>query len=238
VLVVGAGPAGLAAALAEGRAGARVIVADEPGEFGGSLLSLRESIDGRAAPEWVASATAEPAAVKAAQGPLPVAPAFTLTDTQGKDRSLAEFAGKYVVLEWINPECPFVKKFYNVGKMQQWQEKYTDKGIVWLIVTSAAPGKQGFRSPDEWNSYIEEQGIKATALLQDNDGQVGRAYGATNTPHMYVINPDGKLIYQGAIDDNPSADSADIDTAHNYVTPILDAALNSKTRAYGCSVKY
>lgn len=169
---------------------------------------------------------------------LAAAPDFTLTDTQGNEHSLADFAGKYVVLEWTNPDCPFVKKFYSVGKMQELQKQYTDEGVVWLSIASSAPGKQGHYSADEWNSKIAEHGINATAVLLDADGTVGKAYHATNTPHMFIINPDGKLIYQGAIDDNNSPDPAVIADSHNYVDQVLAAAMTSKTQAYGCGVKY
>ncbi len=186
---------------------------------------------------WQPGAVAESAYGTKAAG-LEPAPAFTLTDTNGQTHSLSDFHGKHVVLEWINPECPFVKKFYNAGKMQELQAKYTDEGVVWLLIDSSAPGKQGDLSADEWNSKMEEQGIKATALLLDDDGTVGRAYGAKTTPHMYVINPDGKLIYQGAIDDQPTPDSASLEIAHNYVAQVLDANLLEQTKPYGCSVKY
>jgi len=190
-----------------------------------------------AAAAWLAQPSRAVEAQIASAG-LPVAPDFTLTDSTGKTHHLADYRGKYVVLEWINHGCPFVKKFYNVGKMQALQKESIDKGVVWLTICSSAEGKQGYYTADEWNSIIEEKGMKSTAVLLDTDGVVGKAYHATNTPHMYIINPDGKLVYQGAIDDNPSADSADIESAHNYVEHVLGAALTSKTQAYGCGVKY
>ena len=174
---------------------------------------------------------------KAAEG-LPEAPAFTLIDTNGKEHSLADFKGKYVVLEWINDGCPFVKKFYEAGKMQEWQKHYTGKDVVWLLVASSKKGAQGHHSPAEWNDLISKWGINATALLIDESGTVGRAYDAKTTPHMYVINPDGKLIYNGAIDSMRSAKAEDIDKAENYVAKILDAALLSRTTPYGCGIKY
>ena len=169
---------------------------------------------------------------------LPDAPAFTLADPNGIEHSLADFRGKYVVLEWLNHGCPFVKKFYDGGNMQKWQKHYTDQDVVWLSICSSAPGKQGYHPPERWNSVIAEKNMKSTAVLIDESGEVGRAYQATNTPHMYVINPDGKLIYQGAIDSIRSANSSDIEEATNYVTTLLDAVLRDKTKAYGCSIKY
>jgi peroxiredoxin len=169
---------------------------------------------------------------------LPEAPAFTLTDTHGNEHELADFRGKYVVLEWINDGCPFVQKFYNAGKMQQWQEHYTGKGVVWLAIASSKPGAQGHHSPDGWNKIIDNWNINATALLLDPSGTVGRAYDAKTTPHMFVINPDGKLIYNGAIDSIRSTKADDIAKADNYVTQLLDAVLVKTTTPYGCSVKY
>lgn len=169
---------------------------------------------------------------------LPVAPAFTLTDTNGTQHSLADFKGKYVVLEWINDGCPFVKKFYVPGKMQELQETYTDQGVVWLAIASSKPGAQGHHDAAGWNQVIDDWSINATAILLDEDGTVGRAYNAKVTPHMFIINPDGKLIYNGGIDDTDTADSSDIASAENYVAKVLDAALLQNTKAYGCSVKY
>ncbi|MEM1026820.1 MAG: redoxin domain-containing protein [Planctomycetota bacterium] len=169
---------------------------------------------------------------------LPTAPAFTLTDTNGVTHSLADFKGKYVVLEWINDGCPFVVKFYEPGKMQELQQTYTDQGVVWLAIASSKPGAQGHHDAAGWNQIIADWGINATAILLDEDGTVGRAYDAKTTPHMYVINPDGKLIYNGAIDSVRSTDSSDIVSADNYVAQVLDAALLQNTQPYGCSVKY
>ncbi len=172
------------------------------------------------------------------------APDFTLTAADGDTHSLSDFEGKYVVLEWINHGCPFVKKHYNSDNMQSLQKKYTDKGVVWLSICSSAEGKQGYHTPEEWQDVNEEKESAATALLLDEDGDVGRAYGAKTTPHMYVIDPEGTLIYQGAIDSIPSADPDDADKADNYVAMALDAAMNDQpvepdtTRPYGCSVKY
>ena len=172
------------------------------------------------------------------------APGFTLTDTKGAAHALADFAGKPVVLEWTNPDCPFVKKHYGAKNMQALQAKYVAQGAVWLSVCSSAPGKQGHYPADEWNRILAEQGSAATALLLDPDGQVGRAYGAKTTPHLFVIDAAGTLVYDGAIDDNPSTDSADIPGARVYVAEALDAVLAgapvpvAQTKPYGCSVKY
>lgn len=172
------------------------------------------------------------------------APAFTLQDTSGTSHSLSDFDGKIVVLEWTNYLCPFVKKHYRTGNMQALQKEYTGKGVVWLSVNSSAPGKQGHFSPAEWQRHIEEQDAAPTAVLLDPDGKVGRAYGAKTTPHMFVINTEGKLLYKGAIDDKATFKPADVETASNYVKEVLDSLLAgedvdpTENRPYGCSVKY
>ncbi len=172
------------------------------------------------------------------------APAFELADVNGKVHSLAQYAGKVVVLEWTNYDCPFVKKFYSVGAMQALQEKYTAQGVVWLSICSSAAGKQGHFTKAEWLGRIAKSGVKATAVLLDESGVTGQAYGAKNTPHMFVIDKSGTLAYQGAIDDKHSADSGDIEGARNYVKETLEALLGDKpvevaeTKPYGCSVKY
>jgi peroxiredoxin len=172
------------------------------------------------------------------------APDFTLEDTHGNPATLSSYRGKFVVLEWINYDCPFVGKHYGSGHMQKLQKTYGDKGVVWLGVNSSAPGKQGHYTPDKWNALTLEKGGAAKAILLDADGKVGRAYGAKTTPHMFVIDPAGVLLYNGAIDDKPSTDKADIATARNYVQEALDAAMAGKpvptaaTQPYGCSVKY
>ena len=172
------------------------------------------------------------------------APGFTLTDTKGAAHALADFAGKPVVLEWTNPDCPFVKKHYGAKNMQALQAKYVAQGVVWLSVCSSAPGKQGHSPADEWNRILAEQGSAATALLLDPDGQVGRAYGAKTTPHLFVIDAAGTLVYDGAIDDKPSTDAADIPGARSHISEALDAVLAgapvpvAQTKPYGCSVKY
>lgn len=172
------------------------------------------------------------------------APDFTLTDTQGQSHSLSDYGGKYVVLEWVNHECPFVIKHYDSGNMQDLQNEYTGKDVIWLSINSSAPGKQGHYSPEQAGQLTQEKQAQPTAYLLDSDGTVGQLYGAKTTPHMFVIAPDGTLIYQGAIDDMPSTDVSDIARARNYVQLALNAAMAGKpvevpaTKSYGCSVKY
>lgn len=166
------------------------------------------------------------------------APAFSATDAAGKPLSLADFKGKYVVLEWTNPDCPFVKKHYDSGNMPATQKAATAKGVAWVsIQTGAAEGK-GLQA---WQT---SKSAAPTATLLDPDGKIGRAYRASTTPHMFVIDPQGTVIYAGAIDSKPSANPADINGATNYVTQALNEATAGKpvskptTQSYGCSVKY
>ena len=172
------------------------------------------------------------------------APAFELTDANGQRRSLAEFRGAFVVLEWVNPECPFVRKHYGSGNMQRLQRTYTNRQVAWLSINSSAPGKQGHLTPETAQVFLEEQGASPSALLLDPDGTVGKQYGAKTTPHLFVLNPDGVLIYHGAMDDRPSTDPQDVPEAHNYVEAAVDEALAGQpvstptTQPYGCSVKY
>ena len=172
------------------------------------------------------------------------APDFTLTDSNGKSHKLSDFKGKFVVLEWLNHGCPFVKKHYGSGNMQKLQKEFTGKDVVWLSIVSSAPGKQGHMSPEETNKAKTESESAATAVLLDEEGTVGRLYEAKTTPHMFVVNPDGVLIYMGAIDSVKSPDPADIAGAKNYVKQALDEAMAGKavsepvTTAYGCGVKY
>jgi len=172
------------------------------------------------------------------------APAFTLTDTKGKQHNLTDYKGKYVVLEWVNFGCPYVKKHYESGNMQATQKKAVDRGVVWLSVNSSAKWKQGNMSPAAWNEEIADRKLASTAVLLDESGAVGRAYGAKTTPHMYIINPDGVLIYKGAIDDKPTSNKDSIPGARNYVLAALDESMAGKpvstasTTPYGCSVKY
>lgn len=172
------------------------------------------------------------------------APNFRLLDSNGNSHDLADFRGEPVVLEWINHGCPFVKKHYASGNMQSLQERYTDQGVTWLAICSSAPGKQGYHSPDGWNDAIAEHGNNATAVLIDETGLVGKAYDARTTPHMYVIDADGTLVYSGAIDSDSSPNAAAIEGATNYVAETLDLLLAgnevepASSKPYGCSVKY
>ena len=172
------------------------------------------------------------------------APNFTLQGGDGKSHSLADYKGKFVVLEWTNPNCPFVHKFYDSGAMQKLQKKETAKGVVWLRINSSAIGKTDYQTASDLASYEKKNHVASTASLLDPDGQVGHTYGARTTPHMFVINPKGVLIYAGGIDNKPSPNPADIATAKNYVTAALDEAMAGKpvttptARPYGCSVKY
>jgi peroxiredoxin len=191
-----------------------------------------------------ASAAAAPAAVAAAATIGSAAPEFALTGIDGKAYKLSDFKGKYVVLEWNNLDCPFVKKHYASGNMQALQKKYTDKGVAWLTICSSAAGKQGYYEAADLQEKTKESKLSSTAYLRDADGTVGRIYGAKTTPHMFVINPEGVLVYAGAIDDKPSPDPNDIPKASNYVAACLDesmagkAVATSATAAYGCGVKY
>ena len=172
------------------------------------------------------------------------APDFSLPDATGKTHSLADFKGKFVVLEWFNEGCPFVKKHYGSGNMQKLQQEYSGKDVVWLTINSSAPGEQGHLTPETAPKTISELKMTSTKLLLDPDGKVGRLYGAKNTPHMFVINKEGKLIYQGAIDSKPTASASDIASSSNYVKVALDESMAGKpvstanTKPYGCSVKY
>jgi peroxiredoxin len=172
------------------------------------------------------------------------APEFTLTDSNGKAHKLSDFKGKFVVLEWLNHGCPFVIKHYESGNMQKLQKKYTGKDVVWLSIASSAPGKQGHMSPEETNKTRADKGSAATAVLRDEDGTVGKLYDAKVTPELYVVDPEGTLIYMGAIDDVKSTDTADVAGAKNYVKQALDEAMAGKpvsepsTSAYGCGIKY
>lgn len=172
------------------------------------------------------------------------APNFTLTDSNGNSHQLSDFAGKTVVLEWTNADCPFVKKHYGGENMQAQQGKWTGQEVVWLTVNSSAPGKQGHVDGAGANAIISEKGGQQTAYLLDAPGDVGRAYGAKTTPHMYVIDGTGVLRYNGAIDSIPSPDPADIAKATQYVDVALaqlaagEAVATSVTQPYGCSVKY
>jgi peroxiredoxin len=172
------------------------------------------------------------------------APAFQAVDAQGRTRSLEEFAGKTVVLEWSNNDCPFVKKHYDSGNMQALQREAAAQNVVWLTVISSAPGKQGHVSGARAQELTTARNAAPAAVLLDASGAVGQLYGARTTPHMYVINAERQLVYQGAIDDKPSADKATVQGARNYVREALTAVRAGRmpevtaTQPYGCSVKY
>ena len=173
-----------------------------------------------------------------------MAPDFIGVASNGKSYRLSDFRGKTVVLEWTNHECPFVSKHYGTGNMQALQKEATGDGVVWLSVISSAPGRQGHVQPDEANKLTASRDAAPSAVILDGEGYIGRTYGATATPHMYVIDAKGVLVYMGAIDDKPSANHADVKIAKNYVRMALNALATGKTlttrvtRAYGCSVKY
>lgn len=172
------------------------------------------------------------------------APEFSLKDVNGKNHTLSEYKGKFVVLEWFNPECPFVRKHYDTKNMQNLQKEFVGKGVIWLTINSSAKGKQGHLEPDTGKKVIAEKGLASTALLLDGDGKVGKMFDAKTTPHMFAIDPKGVIIYQGAIDNKPSINPADVQSADNYIRKSLREALEGKsistasTSAYGCSIKY
>jgi peroxiredoxin len=172
------------------------------------------------------------------------APAFSVKDSNGKTHALSDYRGKYVVLEWVNFGCPFVKKHYNSENMQKLQKEWAAKEVVWLTVCSSGVGQQGHMAADQINAALVSKGAKPKAYLADESGEMGRAYGAKTTPHMFVIDPKGKVIYQGAIDSIRSANPADIDKATPYVSQALAASMkgetvpNATTQPYGCGVKY
>ena len=206
--------------------------------------SLWKSFTGAAALATLAVLVGAPVASADAPKVGQPAPAFSAVDVDGKTRSLAEFKGKYVVLEWHNQGCPFVKKHYDSGNMQKLQKELTAKGAVWLSIISSAPGKQGYVTAAEEKAYLTEQKATPTTVLFDPEGTVGKAYGAKTTPHMFVVDPKGVLIYAGGIDDKPSTDPADVASARNHVDQALTEAIAGKTvtvatsTPYGCSVKY
>lgn len=180
----------------------------------------------------------------AAIEPGEAAPEFTLTDSKGNSHNLSDFRGKFVVLEWLNHDCPFVKKHYSSNNLQKLQKEYTAQGVVWLSIISSAPGKQGHRTGPQADADTKDKNAHPTAVLLDPSGSVGQKYGAKTTPEFFVLDKEGKVIYAGAIDSVRSTDSADIAKAENYVRQALDAALagrpvpNAQTKSYGCSIKY
>jgi thioredoxin-related protein len=172
------------------------------------------------------------------------APPFTATDSYGHQHSLTQYKGKFVVLEWHNQGCPYTKKHYDSGNMQELQKYWTSKGVIWLTVISSAPGEQGYVTAAQENDYVKKMNAAPTAVLLDPKGELGHLYAAKTTPQMFVINPQGQLIYDGAIDDRPTPDQFDIAGATNYVKAALEQAMAGKpvavatSRPYGCSVKY
>ena len=190
---------------------------------------------------WAASLTSPAHAATAAVGQA--APDFSAADTAGKTHKLSDFKGKLVVLEWTNPGCPFVAKHYS-GNMQSLQKEFTGKGVVWLSINSTDQGSGDYLAPAKLGSWMKEKSGTPTATLMDDSGKIGQLYGAKTTPHMYIVSPQGLLIYAGGIDSVPSARVDDIKTATNFVRQSLHEALGGKpislasTRPYGCSVKY
>jgi len=172
------------------------------------------------------------------------APDFKGTDSKGKVHNLSDFKGKWVVLEWHNEGCPYVRKHYGGNNMQKLQQEWTSKGVVWLTILSSATGQQGFMEAAQANAYFAQKNAAPSAILLDPSGEIGRLYDAKTTPHMFVINPDGLLVYNGAIDDKPTSDQADLATASNYVSAALTEGMAGKavatatSRPYGCGIKY
>lgn len=192
----------------------------------------------------IAGFTVEVIPEAAAQAVGQAAPNFTLTDSNGRSVSLSSFRGRNVVLEWNNPDCPFVRKHYDSGNMQRTQAAATRDGAVWLTINSSASGNQGHVNGTQANGFVARSTARPTAYLLDHNGQVGRSYGARTTPHMYIINAAGNLVYAGGIDDRPTANPADIAGARNHVLAALAeiragrAVSVPTSRPYGCSVKY
>jgi len=172
------------------------------------------------------------------------APGFTITDTAGKAVQLADYKGKYVVLEWTNPECPFVRSHYSSGSMQGLQKEWGGRNVVWLTINSTNASHSEFKAPREMASWMQAQGAAPAATLLDSTSGTGRAYSAKTTPHMFVVDPGGKVVYAGAIDDKRSTNPADAKSAHNYVRAALTEATSGKpvtvanTTPYGCTIKY
>jgi peroxiredoxin len=184
------------------------------------------------------------AGVVQALPPGSMAPDFKGVDSNGVTHSLSEYKGKFVVLEWANRGCPYEQKHYLSGNMESLQKQWTDKGVVWLSILSSAPGQQGYVTAAEENDYLKTMKASPTAALLDPTGAIGHLFDARTTPHIFVIDPTGKIVYQGAIDDKPTPDPASLKTADNYLNDALNAAMAGKpvavavTKPYGCSVKY
>lgn len=172
------------------------------------------------------------------------APNFSGVDSQNRQQTLSQYRGRFVVLEWTNNGCPYTRKHYDSGNMQSLQREWTSRGVVWLTILSSAPGQQGYMTAGQENGYIAQEHAAPTAAILDPSGTIGRLYEAKTTPDMVVIDPSGKIIYEGAIDDHPTTDPADIARSKNYVSEALREAMAGRpvsvayTRSYGCSVKY
>ena len=197
-------------------------------------------------PTWIMGITllALASASQAALKPGDAAPDFSTKDTKGNTVNLSELKGKYVILEWTNNECPFVKKHYESGNMQQLQKTYTGKGYRWYSIISSAPGKQGNVTPARADELTQSRNAAPTGVILDESGTIGKAYDARTTPHIFIIDPAGKLVYMGGIDSIPSADKGDLANATNYVKATFDALEAGKpvatplSQPYGCNVKY
>ncbi|HEX8443901.1 MAG TPA: redoxin domain-containing protein [Allosphingosinicella sp.] len=202
------------------------------------------ALGGASATALVVTAMAPSVASAAAPVVGQPAPNFRLSDMNGRAVTLSDYRGKTVVLEWHNPGCPFVQKHYGSGNMQKAQAAAAQQGVVWLSINSGAPGKQGHMDAAAAKAMVGKVGAKPTAYLLDHKGVVGKAYDAKTTPHMYVINPKGTLVYAGGIDDKPTANPADVAGARNHVLAALGEIKAGKavsvatSRPYGCSVKY
>ncbi|MBU2887835.1 redoxin domain-containing protein [Gilvimarinus agarilyticus] len=193
----------------------------------------------------LASLLCVPALAFAVATPGETAPSFSEVDAEGNVHALSDYQGEWLVLEWFNKDCPYVRKHYGSGNMQALQKKYTEQDVNWLTIISSAKGKQGYLDAPQAQAEAKAHKMQNSApILLDPDGSMGRAFGAKTTPHMYIINPAGEVVYAGAIDDNDSANPAVIAESKNFVAAALDAALAGEpvaepaTRAYGCSVKY
>jgi peroxiredoxin len=190
-------------------------------------------------------ALALPLFANAAAVPGQAAPDFSVKDAEGKTHALADYKGDWLVLEWFNKDCPYVKKHYGSNNMQDLQKKYADKDVKWLTIISSAQGKQGYLTAEDAVKEAKSHKLASSApFLLDTDGKVGKAYDAKTTPHIFIINPEGVVVYAGAIDDNDSANPSVIPDSKNYVTVALDEALAGKpvstpvSRPYGCTIKY
>ena len=201
------------------------------------MMRLRQAVFGLSTLVLAASLHAAPAVGQSA-------PDFTLRDISGKAVKLSDFRGKHVVLEWTNPGCPYVRKHYDSGNMPATQKEAVGKGVVWLAINSTGKSSSEYMEPAKLVAWQNERRAQPTATLLDEEGMVGKAFGARTTPHMYIVDPQGRLIYAGGIDSIASSDAGDIKKAVNYVRQGLNEALAGKplsaavTRPYGCSVKY